>query len=106
MHERHDEGNKESLGQDLARWSSWFPKKTLSSSARAIRALTLVTSLSSDDTSSSSQSYISAIRHLFLLEDELGAEALELRRANLALTLLYMASRSLVCLSSGLCSDE
>ncbi|GKG65421.1 hypothetical protein Tco_0675270, partial [Tanacetum coccineum] len=52
----------------------------------------------SDDTSSSSQSYISAIRPLFLPEDELGAKALELRRANLALTLLYLALK--------LCSDE
>ncbi|GJV81741.1 hypothetical protein Tco_1517611 [Tanacetum coccineum] len=33
----------------------------------------------------------------FLLEDELGAEAFELRRASLALILLYMASKSLGC---------
>ncbi|GKD99787.1 hypothetical protein Tco_1387771, partial [Tanacetum coccineum] len=61
---------------------------------------------SSDDTSSSSQSYDSAIRTLFLLEDELGAEALELRRASLTLNLLSLDSKSLVCLGSGLCSDE
>ncbi|GJY61975.1 hypothetical protein Tco_0462632, partial [Tanacetum coccineum] len=69
-------------------------------------ALTSVTSLSSDDTSSSSQSYVLAIRPLFLLEDELGAKALELRRASLALILLYLDSKSLVCLGSSLCSDE
>ncbi|GJW45814.1 hypothetical protein Tco_0077460 [Tanacetum coccineum] len=51
--------------------------------ASAIRALTSVTSFSSDNTSSSSQSYVSAMRPLFLLEDELGAEALELRGASL-----------------------
>nr|GEY54101.1 hypothetical protein [Tanacetum cinerariifolium] len=72
--------------------------ETISSSTRAIRDLTLVTSLSSDDTSSSLQSYVLAIRPLFLPEDELGAEALELRRASLALTLFYLASKSLVCL--------
>nr|GEW25217.1 hypothetical protein [Tanacetum cinerariifolium] len=37
-----------------------------------------------------------AIRSLSLPEDELGAKALELRRASLALTLLYLASKSLV----------
>ncbi|GKG64907.1 hypothetical protein Tco_0665781, partial [Tanacetum coccineum] len=36
-----------------------------------------------DDTYSSSQSYDSAIRPLFLPEDELEAEAPELRRASL-----------------------
>nr|GFC08050.1 hypothetical protein [Tanacetum cinerariifolium] len=71
---------------------------TLSSSVRAIRALTSGTSLSPDDTSSLSQSYDSVIRPLFLPEDELGAEALKIRRASLALTLLYLASKSLVCL--------
>nr|GEY99703.1 hypothetical protein [Tanacetum cinerariifolium] len=70
-----------------------LPTETLSLSARAIRALTLVTSLSSDDTSSSSQSYGLAIRPLFLPKDELRAKALELRRASLALTLLYLASK-------------
>ncbi|GKF38042.1 hypothetical protein Tco_0118103, partial [Tanacetum coccineum] len=45
----------------------------------------------------------SAIRFLFLPEDEVGAEALELSRASLALTLLYLALKSLVDLSSGLC---
>ncbi|GKC34054.1 hypothetical protein Tco_1046438, partial [Tanacetum coccineum] len=44
----------------------------------AMRALTSVSS-SSDDTSSLSQSYDSTMRPLFLLENELGAEALELR---------------------------
>ncbi|GKB44219.1 hypothetical protein Tco_0889161 [Tanacetum coccineum] len=83
-----------------------LPTETLSSSARAIRALTSVTSLSSDDISSLSQSYDSTIRPLFLPENELRAEALELRRASLALTLLYLALKSLVCLGSGLCSDE
>ncbi|GKE10122.1 hypothetical protein Tco_1413673 [Tanacetum coccineum] len=78
-------------------------EETLSSSARSIRALTSVTSLSSDDTSSSSQSYVSTIRPLFLPEYELGAEALELRMASLALTLLYLALKSLVCVDSGLC---
>ncbi|GKF68986.1 hypothetical protein Tco_0198665, partial [Tanacetum coccineum] len=47
---------------------------------------------------SSSQSYDSTMRPLFLLENELGAEALELKRASLALTLLYLASKSLVFL--------
>ncbi|GKE15748.1 hypothetical protein Tco_1423325 [Tanacetum coccineum] len=63
-----------------------------------MRTLTSVSS--SDDTSSSSQSYDSAMRPLFLLENELGAEALELRRASLALTFLYLASNSLVFLIS------
>ncbi|GKF91114.1 hypothetical protein Tco_0274815, partial [Tanacetum coccineum] len=83
-----------------------LPTEILSLSVSAIRALTSVTSLSSDDTSSSSQSYVSAIRPLFLLEDELGAEALELKRVGLALILLYLASKSLVCLGSSLCSQE
>nr|GEW78771.1 reverse transcriptase domain-containing protein [Tanacetum cinerariifolium] len=68
--------------------------------ARAIRDLNSVTSLSSDDISSSSQSYDLAIRPLFFPEDELGTEALELRRASLALTLLYLASKSLDYLES------
>nr|GEX66160.1 hypothetical protein [Tanacetum cinerariifolium] len=38
------------------------------------------------------------MRPLFLLENKLGAKALELRRASLALTLLYLASKSLVFL--------
>ncbi|GJX35544.1 hypothetical protein Tco_0247101 [Tanacetum coccineum] len=83
-----------------------LPTETLSSSVSAMRALTSVTSLSSNDTSSSSQSYVLAMRPLFFPEDELGVEALELRRANLALTLLYLALKSLVCLGSGLYSDE
>nr|GEZ78373.1 hypothetical protein [Tanacetum cinerariifolium] len=60
-------------------------EEILSSLASAMRALTLVTSFSSDGTSSSSQSYVSTMRLLFFLEDELGAKALELRRASLAL---------------------
>nr|GEX58303.1 ribonuclease H-like domain-containing protein [Tanacetum cinerariifolium] len=58
------------------------------------------------DTSSSFYSYILAIRPLFLPKDELGTEVLELRRASLALTLLYLASKSLVCLGLGLCSEN
>ncbi|GKD67398.1 hypothetical protein Tco_1309506, partial [Tanacetum coccineum] len=92
--------------EDFTNTGSFGPELEISSVTRAIKALTLVTSLSSDDTSSSSQSYVSAIRLLFLPEDELGAEAMELMRASLALTLLYLASKSLVCLGSGLCSDE
>ncbi|GJR80710.1 hypothetical protein Tco_0151495 [Tanacetum coccineum] len=72
----------------------------------AMRALTLVTLFSLDDTSSSSQSYVSAMRPLFLPEDELGVEALEPMRASLALTLWYLASKSLVCFGLGLFSDE
>nr|GFB19877.1 hypothetical protein [Tanacetum cinerariifolium] len=71
----------------------------------AMRAFS-VTSFSSDDTSSSSQSYVSTMRPLFLPEDEIGAEALEVMRANLALTLLYLASKSLVCLGLGLYSES
>ncbi|GJV38372.1 hypothetical protein Tco_1410849 [Tanacetum coccineum] len=41
------------------------------------------------------------MRPLFLPEYDLGAEALELGRANLAFTLLYLALKSLVCFSSG-----
>ncbi|GJV92279.1 hypothetical protein Tco_1540092 [Tanacetum coccineum] len=58
-------------------------------------------SLSSNDTSSS-YSLASAIRPLFFTIEALEAKALELRRASLALTLLYLASKSLVSLSSGL----
>ncbi|GJW51185.1 putative reverse transcriptase domain-containing protein [Tanacetum coccineum] len=46
------------------------------------------------------------MRPLFFPEEELEAEALELRRASLALTLWYLASKSLICLGSGLFSDE
>ncbi|GJS03338.1 hypothetical protein Tco_0319846 [Tanacetum coccineum] len=49
---------------------------------------------------------LSAMRPLFLLEDELGTKALELRGASLELPLLYLASKYLVCLGSSLCSDE
>nr|GEX40287.1 retrotransposon protein, putative, Ty3-gypsy subclass [Tanacetum cinerariifolium] len=65
-----------------------------------MRALTSVSS-SFDDTSSLSQSCDSVMRPLFLLENELGAQALELRRDSLSLTLLYLASKSLVFLISG-----
>ncbi|GKA71215.1 hypothetical protein Tco_0777354 [Tanacetum coccineum] len=82
-----------------------LPIEILSSLVSAMRALTSVSS-SSDDTSYSSQSYDSAMRPLFLFENKLGTEALELRKANLALTLLYLASKSLVFLISGLFSDE
>ncbi|GKE77963.1 hypothetical protein Tco_1544083, partial [Tanacetum coccineum] len=44
----------------------------------------------------------SAIRPLLLTVADLEAEALKLRRASLALTLLYLDSKSLVGLSSGL----
>nr|GFB38074.1 hypothetical protein [Tanacetum cinerariifolium] len=67
-----------------------------------MRALTSVYS-SSDDTSSSSQSCDSVMRALFLLENKLGAKALELRRASLTLTLLYLALKSLVFLISVFC---
>nr|GEX16884.1 hypothetical protein [Tanacetum cinerariifolium] len=43
----------------------------------------------------------STIKPLLLIIEDLGAKLLELRRANLALTLLYLASKSLVGLSSG-----
>ncbi|GKB18986.1 hypothetical protein Tco_0852909, partial [Tanacetum coccineum] len=79
---------------------------TLSSLASVMRALTLIASFSSDDTSSSFHLYDSAMRPLFLPDDDLGDEALELRRASLAFTLLYLASKSFVYLSLGLCSDE
>ncbi|GKC92054.1 reverse transcriptase domain-containing protein, partial [Tanacetum coccineum] len=59
------------------------------------------TELKLDDTSSSSQSYDLAMRPLFLPEDGSRHEVLELTRASLALTLLYLASKSLVCLSLG-----
>nr|GFC11814.1 putative reverse transcriptase domain-containing protein [Tanacetum cinerariifolium] len=46
------------------------------------------------------------MRPLFLPDKELGAEALELSRASLALTLFHLASKSLVFLISGLFSYE
>ncbi|GJX57667.1 hypothetical protein Tco_0287564 [Tanacetum coccineum] len=73
-----------------------LPTETLSSLASAIGDLTSIASLSSNDTSYSSHSYASAMRPLFLTIKVLEAEALELRRARLALTLLYLASKSLV----------
>ncbi|GKF26620.1 hypothetical protein Tco_0082514, partial [Tanacetum coccineum] len=42
---------------------------------------------------------VSTMRPLFLIVVALDAEALELRRASLALTLLYLALKSLVGLS-------
>ncbi|GKF63092.1 hypothetical protein Tco_0183146, partial [Tanacetum coccineum] len=83
-----------------------LPTETLSSSVSVMRALSSVTLFSSDNTSSSSQSYVSAMRPLFLPEDELRVEALELRMASLALTLWYLPLNSLVCLGSGLFSNE
>nr|GEX88278.1 hypothetical protein [Tanacetum cinerariifolium] len=76
--------------------------------ASAMSTLTSTISLSSDDTSSSSHSLALAMIHLFLTVTALKAKALELRRASLAFTLLYLASKSLVGLSSGIptASDE
>nr|GEY59085.1 hypothetical protein [Tanacetum cinerariifolium] len=58
--------------------------------------LTSIISLSFDDTSSSSYSYASVIRRLLLIVMALEADALELRRASLALTLLYLALNDIV----------
>ncbi|GJW71241.1 mitochondrial proton/calcium exchanger protein-like protein isoform X1 [Tanacetum coccineum] len=74
-----------------------------SHAASSMSTLTSTISLSSDDTSSSSYSLASVMRPLFLIVAALEAEALELRRASLALTLLYLTSKSLVGLSFGLC---
>nr|GEU90229.1 hypothetical protein [Tanacetum cinerariifolium] len=65
------------------------------SSASAMSTLTLTISLSSDDTSSLSHSLASAIRPLFFTLKALEAEAFKLRSARLALTLLYLALKSL-----------
>ncbi|GJY76597.1 hypothetical protein Tco_0481713 [Tanacetum coccineum] len=77
-----------------------LPTTTFSSLASVMSTFSSVISLSSKDTSSLSHSYASATRPWFLTCEDSDIEAPKLRRSNLALTLLYLASKSLVGLSS------
>ncbi|GJY47189.1 hypothetical protein Tco_0436252 [Tanacetum coccineum] len=79
-----------------------LPTTPLSSSASAMSTFTSTISLSLEDTSSSSHSYASATRPWFLTCEDFDVEAPELKRVSLALTLLYLALKSLLGLTSGL----